>query len=167
MIYIFLFGVVGFIASLIWLFFTLKEYEKAKKIAKHWSKIAKAYQKDDFTTINKAVKKLKKLGDDDPLLILFEVEKYMYGKTVYKDLDKVVELLREAEKIKIPPKLPIEERAEKIPHLKEKVEKLKKVKKRLKKEKYLKKIKKAARNIWNDNEMWEVEKGIRRGQSPY
>ncbi len=160
MIYFFL---LGFLGSLYWFFVAYKDYSKAKKIAKFWSKIAKAYPEDDFATINKAVKKLKKLGDNDPLFILFEVEKYMYGKTVYKDLNKVVEFLREAEKIKIPPKYPIEERAEKLPHLKKVAERNKKVKKRIKKEKYLKKIKKVAREIWNDNEMWEVEKGIRRG----
>ena len=148
---------------LVWSFVELLKYFDLKKIVEHWSKIAKAYPEDDFTTINKSVKKLKKLGDDDPLFIMFEVEKYMYGKTVYKDLNKTAELLREAEKIKTPAKYKIEERAEKIPHLKEKVKKIPKVKKRLKKEKYLKKIKKAARETWNDNEMWEVEKGIRRG----
>ena len=160
MMYIFL---LGFLGSLYWFFVAYKNYKKAKKIKEHWSKIVKAYQKDDFATINKAVKKLKKLGDDDPLVILFEVEKYLYGKTVYKDLNKVVEFLREAEKIKIPPKYKIEERAEKFPHLKKVADNNKKVKKRVKKEKYLKKIKKVAREIWNDNEMWEVEKGIRRG----
>ncbi len=161
MIYVFL---IGFIGSLFWFVKAFKEYKKAKKIRDNWSKIAKAYPKDDFGTINKAVKKLKKLGDNDPLFIMFEVEKYMYGKTVYKDLNKVAELLREAEKIKIPAKLKKEVKAEKYPpYLKKKVEDSKDVKKRVKKEKYLKKIKKAARDTWNDNEMWEVEKGIRRG----
>ncbi len=160
MIYVFL---LGFLGSLFWFIVVYKEYKKAKKIVSNWSKIAKAYPKDDFATINKSVKKLKKLGDNDPLYIMFEVEKYMYGKTVYKDLSKTAELLREAEKIKIPAKYKIEERAEKFPHLKKVAENNKKVKKRVKKEKYLKKIKKVAREIWNENEMWEVEKGIRRG----
>jgi len=161
MIWIFL---LGFVLSLVWFVKVYKEYIKAKKIAGHWTKIAKAYTKDDFATINKSVKKLKKLGDNDKLILLLEVEKFLYGKTVYKDPFKVVELLDEINSIKLPEKYDIEKKAEKMPKsFQERVNNMKKVKKRLKKEKYLKSIKKIAREIWNDNEFWELKHNIRRG----
>ena len=161
MIWVFL---LGFLLSLVWFVKVFKDYMIAKKIAEHWTKIAKAYQKDDFATINKSVKKLKKLGDNDKLMLLLDVEKFLYGKTVYKDPFKAVEILDEINSIKLPEKYDIEKKAEKMPkNFQERVKKIKKVKKRLKKEKYLKSIKKIAREIWNENEFWEVRHNIRRG----
>jgi len=148
-----------------------KECEDAEKIAENWTKIAKAYPEDDFATINKAVKNLKKLGDNDKLILLLEVEKYLFGKTVYKDPYKAVELLKDVNKLPLPPKVAAQKRADKIKISKlkkqyeESIKKRKDVKKQMKKEAYIKKIKKAARENWNNFELWEIDHEIRRGNT--
>ena len=128
------------------------KYRKNKKLTELWHKVYKAYKDDDFATINKAVKKIKKI-EDDPLIKLIEIEKYLYGKTVYQDKKKVLDLLLEIEKIPLPAKTKFEsgEYTKKI------AEKRKSTQKKLKKEKYLKKIKGIAREIWNEYEFWKLK----------
>jgi len=128
------------------------KYLQNKKLTNLWHKVYLAYLDDDFATINKAIKKIKKI-EDDPLIKLIEIEKYLYGKTVYQDKKKVLDLLLEIEKIPLPPKTKFEsgEYTKKI------AEKSKKTQKKLKKEKYIKKIKGIARDIWNENEFWKLK----------
>jgi len=147
----YLFLVVAFIFLYLAVVEYLK-YLKNKKLTELWHKVYNAYLDDDFATINKAIKKIKKI-EDDPLIKLIEIEKYLYGKTVYQDKKKVLDLLLDIEKIPLPPKTKFEsaEMTKKI------AEMSKKTQKKLKKEKYLKKIKGIAREIWNENEFWKLK----------
>jgi len=141
--------------AVVFLFLAFKEflkYIKNKKLTELWHKLYQAYIKDDFATVNKTVKKIKKI-EDDPLLKLIEVEKFLYGKTVFQDKKKVLDLLLEIDKIPLPKKTTLEssEYTQKL------AEKSKKTQNKLKKERYIKKIKAKAREIWNENEFWKLK----------
>ncbi len=140
-----------------------KEWKKYKVLAANWSKVAKAYPKKDFGAINLAVKKIKPVAGHDIVFLMLEAERYLYGQGVFKDMYKVVELLKEVNATPLPEKLPIEKKHAKHPRRKKLVEKRKDVKKRIKKDKYIKNVKKIAREVWNGYELWEIDHEIRRG----
>ncbi len=124
-----------------------------KELALNWTKVYTSYLKDDFGAIGKATKKIKKI-EYDPLLKLLDVEKYLYGKTVYQDKKTAVDLLLEIDKeIKLPEKT----NYEKHRFTKKQAEKRKKTQIKIKKEKYLKSIKAKAREIWNNNGFWSIK----------
>jgi len=128
------------------------EYKKVSKLLKNWTKLRKAYEKEDYGTIKKVIPKIRKV-EDDPVLKLIEAEIYLLGKTVFQDDFKAIMIYEEINKIKLPEKT----KWEKNEYTKKYAEKTKKAKKKKKKEDYLKKIKKRAIDIWNDNNLSEVK----------
>jgi hypothetical protein len=145
--------IVGYIISFLIFLLAVKElklYYKRKKLLKNWRKIKKAYPKDDFATIKKAIKKIRAI-EDDPLLLLLEAQMYFEGHSVFKNPARTMELLKQIDAIPLPAKSYLE----KNEYTKKYSEKL--YKKKLKKEKYLKKIKAKAREMWNENEFWELD----------
>jgi hypothetical protein len=127
-----------------------KFYLKRRKLLKHWKNIRKAYPKDDFATIKKAIKRIRAI-EDDPLLLLLEAQMYLEGNSVFKNPAKTIELLKRIDEIPFPTK----NYFEKNKYTKKFSEKI--YRKKSKREKHLKKVKEKAREIWNQNDFWELD----------